>query len=50
MILFIGRENRHIDDAFLIPGGNQFLKVGAVTLNSQSPYDLSRDTDICNSI
>ena len=34
------------DDAFLIFAGN----LGAATLNAQSPYDLSRDTNICNSI
>ena len=31
------------DDAFLIVAGNLFHKVGAATLNAQSPYDLSRD-------
>ena len=31
-------------DAFLISAGNLFHKVGAETLNAQSPYDLSRDT------
>ena len=38
------------DDAFLIFAGNLFHKVGAATLNAQSPYDLSRDTGTCNSI
>jgi len=38
------------DDAFLISAGNLFHKVGAVTLNTQSQYDLSRDTGTCNSI
>jgi len=38
------------DDAFLIFAGNLFHKVGDATLNVQSPYDLSRDTDTCNSI
>ena len=32
------------DAAFLIFAGNLFHKVGAATLNAQSPYDLSRDT------
>ena len=31
------------DDVFLISAGNLFHKVGAATLNAQSPYDLSRD-------
>ena len=38
------------DDAFLISAVNLFHKVGAATLNAQSPYDLSRDTGTCNSI
>ena len=38
------------DDAFLIFAGNLFHKVGATTLNTQSPYDLSRNTGTCNSI
>ena len=38
------------DDAFLIFAGNLFHKVGAATLNAQSPYDLSQDTGTCNSI
>ena len=38
------------DDAFLIFAGNLFHKVGAATVNAQSPYDLSRDTGTCNSI
>ena len=29
------------DDAFLIFAGNLFHKVGAATLNAQSPFDLS---------
>jgi len=29
------------DDAFLIFAGNLFHKVGAATLNAQSPYDLT---------
>jgi hypothetical protein len=36
------------DDPFLISAGNLFHKVGAATLNAQSPYhicDLSRDRD-----
>jgi len=37
-------------EAFLIFAGNIFHKVGAATLNAQSPYDLSRDTGTCNSI
>jgi len=32
------------DEAFLISAGNLFHKLGAATLNAQSPYDLSRDT------
>jgi hypothetical protein len=36
-----------IDDTFLISAGNLFHKVGAATLNEQSPYDLSRDTGTC---
>jgi len=32
------------DNASLISVGNLFHKVGAATLNAQSPYDLSRDT------
>jgi len=35
---------------FLISAGNLFHKVGAATLNAQSPYDVNRDTDTCNSI
>ena len=38
------------DDAFLIFAGNLFHKVGAATLNAQSPYDLSRDTGISHII
>ena len=38
------------DDAFLISAGNLFYKMGAATLNAQSPYYLSRDTGTCNSI
>ena len=38
------------DNAFLIFASNLFHKVGAATLNAQSPYDLSRDTGTCNSI
>ena len=38
------------NDLFLIFAGNLFHKVGAATLNAQSPYDLSRDTGTCNSI
>jgi len=38
------------DDAFLISASNLFHKVGAATLNAQSPYDLGRDTGTCNSI
>ena len=38
------------DDAFLIFAGNLFHKVGAATLNGQSPNDLSRDTGTYNSI
>ena len=38
------------DDPFLKSGGNQFYKVGAATLNAQSPNNLSRDTGSCNSI
>ena len=47
MIINISR-----DDAFLISADNLFHKVwgGAVTLNAQPPYDLSRDTGTCNSV
>ena len=38
------------DDTCLISAGNLFHKVGAATLNPQSPYDMSRDTGTCNSI
>ena len=38
------------DDEFLIFAGNLSHKLGAATLNAQSPYDLSRDTGTCNSI
>ena len=38
------------DDAFLISAGNLFHKVEAATLNSQTPYDLSRDIGTCNII
>jgi len=38
------------DDAFLIFAVNLFHKVGAATLNAQSPYDWSRDTGTSNSI
>jgi len=31
------------EDTFLISASNIFHKVGAATLNAQSPYDLSRD-------
>ena len=34
------------DDAFLISAGNLFHKVGAATLNAQSPYDFSLVYDI----
>ena len=37
------------DDAFLIFAGNLFHKVGAASLNAQSPYDLRRDIGTCNS-
>jgi len=29
------------ENTFLISGSNLFYKVGAATLNAQSPYDLS---------
>ena len=35
------------DDSFIISAGNL---VGAATLNAQSPYYFSRDTNSCNSI
>ena len=38
------------DYAFIISAINLFHKMGAATLNAQSPYDLSRDTGTCNSI
>jgi len=38
------------EDAFLISANNLFHKVGAATPNAQSPYELSQDTGICNSI
>jgi len=38
------------DDAFLISAGNLFDKVGAATLNTQSPYDLSLNSGTYNSV
>jgi len=38
------------EDTFLLSAVNLFHKVRAATLNTQSPYDLSRDTGTCNSI
>ena len=38
------------DDAFLISASKLFHKVGAATLNAQSPYNLSQDTDTCISM
>jgi len=35
---------------FLIFAGSLFHKLGAATLNAQSPYDLNQDTGTCNSI